>query len=125
MAIPYIIKHGIHSAWTNRATHHKDDLTIMYGEIEYEQNGTILTELVEFQVCKGADNAIYHIGMRKNSSQNTYAASYNVEFPPLGTSTIISKKFTSDDCGSKLLLETDYMIQLWDDGLKITITLYK
>jgi hypothetical protein len=126
MVIPCIIKNGTHSVWTNKNTGHKDDLTIMYGEIAYEKDGIVThTELVEFQVCKGADNAIYHIGMRKNNSQDTSTSSYNIEFPPLGTSVIIGKGSSRDEYDSKILTETDYMIQIWDGGLQATITLYK
>src|SRR5947207_9998286 len=38
ITIPYIIKNGVHSFWTNQQTGHQDDLFVMYGEIEYKKN---------------------------------------------------------------------------------------
>ena len=98
----------------------------MYGEIEYKKNDIpTKTKLVAFEVCKGADSVIYHIGMRKNRNQDNETSSYNIKFPPLGTTVTVHNKSSCDEYDSTVLAETDYMIQLWDGGLQATITLYK
>jgi hypothetical protein len=123
ITIPFIIKNGTHSVWLNKKTGYADDLVFMYGHIEYADNRTQKTEFVKFGLCTGEDGAIYHIEMKK--TQETEELSYNNQFPPLSKPTTSYHNSTSDDYGSKVLAETDYMIQLWDGGLNATITLYK
>lgn len=121
---PYIIKYGKEKIWINKKTNHKDTLITINGEIEYTKKNIVTSEYVQFDLCIGADDTIYHIGMRTTKETNNNQA-YDVVFPPLGTIVQTNQSSTSDDYNSKVLKETDYMIQIWDGGLNATITLYK
>lgn len=126
ITIPFILKHGIHKTWSNKKTKHADDLFEIYGEIEYHKTQEI--KFVKFVLCRGADNAIYHIQMStidSDEKNNLSDAQYNIEFPPLGTIVNTPKNSTHDEYGSTIIAETDYMVQVNDGGLNATITLYK
>jgi len=129
MTVPHIIKHGTHSLWHNKTTGNQDNSYTINGELEYTVNGQTKYKLVTFTVCIGADGAIYHIEMRK--TDHNAGSSYTVQFPPLGTTTKTYHHSHADEYGSRIIAETDYMIQIVDGGLVmgddkgVLITLYK
>lgn len=125
MAIPFVLKYGTRKTWVNKKNQHNDDLFELYGEIKYHDTKEL--QFIKCAACKGADGAIYHIGMNKGQLDKNNNLHYEINYPQLSTKTTkrrIAKASDCDEYGSYIITMNEYMVQLYDGGLNATITFY-